>query len=452
MKAISGFRLSCITVAVMVSGIAAIVISSMPLSAQNTASPSATSPGQVTFSKDVAPILQRSCQNCHRPGAIAPMSLLTYQDARPWVRSIKAKVAQREMPPYYIDRNIGIQKFKDDPSLSDAEVATIVKWADSGAAQGNPADMPAARKFDDVDKWHLGTPDLVVLSPEHVVPAAGADVWLDQYSDSGLTEDRYIKAVEVKPASAASMKVLHHAHQYMVPASADVEDPFVSINGDESLNEYSLGKNADLFPEKSGRLIKAGSKIRFNVHYHSNGEQITSQAAVAMVFYPKGYVPKHVVHTDGIGTTSMQNLDIPGNASDVRADGYKHFDTAVKITAFQPHMHNRGKRECLEALYPDGRTETLNCANFNFGWGIVYNYEDNVAPVLPAGSFLHVINWHDNSSANRGNPEPRNWVGSGNRTIDEMAHSWVSWYALTDEEYKEEAAVRRAQQRPTSNQ
>jgi hypothetical protein len=274
---------------------------------------------------------------------------------------------------------------------------------------------------------------------------------VDQYADSGLTEDRYIKAVEVKPASAASMKVLHHAHQYMVPASADVEDPFVSINGDESLNEYSLGKNADLFPEKSVRLIKAGSKIRFNVHYHSNGEEITSRAAVAMVFYPKGYLPKHVVHTDGVGTTSMQNLDIPGNAGDVRQDAYKHFDTAVKITAFQPHMHNRGKRECLEALYPDGRTETLNCANFNFGWGIVYNYEDDVAPVLPAGSFLHVINWHDNSSTNRGNPEPRNWVGSGNRTIDEMAHSWVSWYALTDEEYKEEAAVRRAQQKSTSN-
>jgi hypothetical protein len=147
----------------------------------------------------------------------------------------------------------------------------------------------------------------------------------------------------------------------------------------------------------------------------------------------------------------MQNLDIPGNANDVRQDGYKPFDTAVKITAFQPHMHNRGKRECLEALYPDGRTEVLNCANFNFGWGIVYNYEDDVAPVLPAGSFLHVINWHDNSSNNRGNPEPRNWVGSGNRTIDEMAHSWVSWYALTDEEYKQEAAARRAQQKSTSN-
>jgi hypothetical protein len=123
------------------------------LSAHNTAAQSATGSGQVTFAKDVAPILQRSCQNCHRPGAIAPMSLLTYQDARPWVRSIKAKVAQREMPPYYIDRNIGIQKFKDDPSLSEAEVATIVKWADSGAVQGNPADMPPARKFDDVDKW-----------------------------------------------------------------------------------------------------------------------------------------------------------------------------------------------------------------------------------------------------------------------------------------------------------
>src|SRR3954464_624941 len=119
----------------------------------------------VTFSKDVAPILQKSCQNCHRPGSIAPMSLLTYEDARPWARSIKSRVSQRQMPPWHVDKSIGIHRFKDDPSLSDAEMATIVGWVDAGAPRGNPADMPKPRVFDDTDRWHIGKPDLVVSLP-----------------------------------------------------------------------------------------------------------------------------------------------------------------------------------------------------------------------------------------------------------------------------------------------
>src|SRR5881227_3559521 len=129
-----------------------------------------------TFTKDVAPILQRACQNCHRPGAIAPMSLLTYQDARPWARAIKQKVAAREMPPWYIDRHIGIQRFKDDPSLTDEEIATIAKWADSGAPQGSATDMPVPRQFTDVDKWHIGKPDIVVSLPKaYELKANGPD-------------------------------------------------------------------------------------------------------------------------------------------------------------------------------------------------------------------------------------------------------------------------------------
>ncbi len=127
-------------------------------------------PREVTFTKDVAPILRRSCQNCHRPGSIAPMSLLTYQDARPWARSIREKVVLRRMPPWHIDRNIGITKFKDDPSLTDAEIATISKWVDQGALEGDPADMPPPRQFGDVDQWHIGKPDLVVSMPKCTCP------------------------------------------------------------------------------------------------------------------------------------------------------------------------------------------------------------------------------------------------------------------------------------------
>src|SRR5207253_1458228 len=135
---------------------------------------------EVTFSKDVAPILQRSCQTCHRPGSIAPMSLLTYEDVRPWARAIKQRTSLREMPPWFVDRRVGIRRFNNDPSLSDAEIETIAKWADAGAPRGNPADMPAPREFDAADMWHIGKPDLVVTLPkDEIVPATGPDVWKD---------------------------------------------------------------------------------------------------------------------------------------------------------------------------------------------------------------------------------------------------------------------------------
>src|SRR5580704_9565448 len=161
-------------------------------SAQTSGGPEAA-PGQVTFTKDVAPILQARCQVCHRADTFAPMSLLTYEEARPWAKSIKQKVVAREMPPWYIDKHVGIHNFKNDVSLTDQEIATLVKWADNGAPKGNPADMPPPRKFEDNDKWHMGQPDLIVQLPKDImVPAAGADRWIDVLADSGLTEDRYI--------------------------------------------------------------------------------------------------------------------------------------------------------------------------------------------------------------------------------------------------------------------
>src|ERR1043165_2677161 len=166
--------------------------------------PSAFAQG-VTFTKDIAPILQRSCQNCHRQGAIAPMPLLTYQEVRPWAKSIKAKVTAREMPPWYIDRHVGITKFKDDPSLSDAEIATIAKWADAGAPQGNPADMPAPRQFSDVDKWHIGKPDIIIRMPRpYKLRATGPDEFIDVQVDPGFKEDMYVMAVETKPEAQDS--------------------------------------------------------------------------------------------------------------------------------------------------------------------------------------------------------------------------------------------------------
>jgi mono/diheme cytochrome c family protein len=413
---------------------------------------------RVTFTKDVAPIFQRSCQSCHRPGTTAPMSLLSYDDARPWATSIRTKVAAREMPPWHVVRNVGIEKFKDDPSLSDDEIATIVTWVDAGAPRGNPADMPPARQFADAGRWHIGKPDLVVTATAHKVPAAGADWWGVYTVPSGLTEGRYIKAVEAKPASSTTARALHHILAYAEdadpPAPLRAARPLQGPRENDSpfgngefLVEYSVGKGGERFPDGSGRLLKAGSKIRFELHYHPVGEEMTDTAQIAFVFYPKGYVPRHIQHTRGLGHGG--ELDIPGGAGDVRSDGYTRFESAGVLTGFQPHMHARGKAQCLELIYPTGGTddavEQIACARFEFGSVMVYNWADEVRPIYPAGTILHVINWHDNS-VNKNNPDPRNWVGNGNRTIDEMSFSWVNYYNLTDNAYRQMLASRNASQ------
>src|SRR5262245_55047217 len=178
--------------------------------------------GQATFSKDVAPILQRACQNCHRPGMMAPMSLLTYKDARPWARAIKTKVANREMPPWFIDKRVGIQKFKNDPSLTDAEIQTIIKWVDSGAPEGNAADLPPARNFGDLDVWHI-KPDLIVKMPKpYILKARGPDEFVDVTIDPGFKEDMYVTAIETRPIHMEGYKVIHHATTNLIE---DEDDP-----------------------------------------------------------------------------------------------------------------------------------------------------------------------------------------------------------------------------------
>jgi len=389
-----------------------------------------------TFTKDVAPILQRSCQNCHRPGSIGPMALMTYEDVRPWVRSMKSRVSQRQMPPWHIDRNAGtLHSFKNDPSLSDKEIDTIVAWIDGGTPRGNAADMPAPRKFEDDDRWHIGKPDLIVSIPKpNVIAAQGSDWWGDFFADSGLTEDRYIKAVEAKPSPAAR-KVVHHAVTYLMGAEGGG-----AMGG--VLNEYAVGKNGDIFPDGSGKLMKAGSRIRFNMHYHSVGEETQDATSIGIIFYPKGVVPKHVMQT--VLAPNQDDLDIPAGADNVRSDAYYKMDRPARLTGFMPHMHNRGKRQCIEAIFPNMATEQFNCVNYDFQWQIVYDYTDDIAPLLPAGTIIHVTSWHDNSTANRNNPDPRNWVGFGNRTTDDMARHWLTFYYMSDEEFKAELAERNA--------
>src|SRR5256712_215432 len=404
---------------------------------------------QVTFTKEVAPILQRSCQNCHRPDSMAPMSFLTYEDVRPWARAIKQKVAAREMPPWFIDRTVGISKFKDDPSLSDQEIETLAAWADAGAVRGNPADLPPPRQFENSDIWHIGKPDLVIKSAQHTVPSTGSDWWGDYVVETGLTEDRYLKAVETKPAAGAK-KVVHHAVTFLLQDEGEPDligrgpTQGAGAGGDAGgfLNEYAVGKNGDVFPEGTGRLGKAGAKIRFNMHYHPVGEETVDRTEVALRFYPKDYKPKYYIQASHTG--DFDDLDLPAGMDNIRSDGYTRLAQNTRITSFQPHLHNRGKAQCMEAIYPNGKVEQLNCVNnYKFGWHIVYNYVDDVQPLLPAGTMLHVISWHNNTASNRYNPDPRNWVGFGQRSIDDMSFAWVDYIWLTDEDFKAQVEERK---------
>jgi hypothetical protein len=395
----------------------------------------------VTFAKDVAPILQKRCQECHRANTFAPMSLLTYEDVRPWARAIKQKVLAREMPPWYIDKNVGIQQFRNDVSLSDQEIATIAAWVDAGAPKGHPSDMPPPRQFQDLTKWHIGEPDLIVELPKDlVVPAKAPDKWLDIIVDPGLTEDRYIKAIETRPLKG--FKVVHHV------VTTLRSDDDTGADGVPSpgvfLNEYALGKNGDVFEQDSGRLIKAGSKINFNMHLHAVGEETAANVALGMKLYPKGYVPKFIEITEAVGST--RDLDIPPNTDNVRADGYTTLTKPARILSFQPHLHNRGKAQCMEAIYPGGRkVETLSCVNrYQFAWHLVYLYAEDEQPLLPAGTILHTISWYNNTASNRFNPDPDALVTYGQRTIDEMSHTWVNFQYLTDEEFKQQVEARAA--------
>ena len=397
---------------------------------------------QVTFTKDVAPILQERCQTCHRPDTFAPMSLLTYEEARPWAKSIKAKILAHEMPPWYIDKNVGVKRFKNDVSLTDQEIATIVKWVDSGAPKGDPADMPPPRKFDNGNTWHMGQPDVIVQLPKDiVVPAQGADKWIDVVVDAGLNEDRYIQGIEILPLKG--FRSVHHVTTAM--KHEDDSDDGDNVQG-TFLNEYALGKNADVFPDGAGRLIKAGTKINFNLHLHATGTETPINVALGLKLYPKGYTPKYAEITEKLG--DPKDLDIPPNVDSVRFDGYQTLAKPTRLLSFQPHLHNRGKASCMEAIYPGGhKVEMLSCVSrYQFAWHLVYLYEEDEQPLLPAGTILHMISWYDNSSGNKFNPDPDNLITYGQRTIDEMGGAWVSYYYLSDEEFKQQVEARKAKQ------
>jgi hypothetical protein len=397
----------------------------------------------VTFAKDVAPILQERCQECHRKGSMAPMSLATYDETRPWAKAIKERVAKRQMPPWHIDKTVGVQKFKNDNSLTDDQIATIVRWVDDGAPAGDMKDMPAPKKFSEDNEWKatkaLGKPDLIIKSEPYTMAAKRQDVWWRPTSDIDLKEPRWVKAVEIRPGTLAGRKITHHAVAYLVQP----DDPSISggAAGDPDLNrrgmfyEWAIGKGYDQYRENSGKILLPGSKISWDIHIHAVGEEIRDDVEMGVWLYPKGEEPKYKTQLTGFQAINRRNLDISPN-SIVQSQGYTVLKQAAVLENFQPHMHLRGKAMSVEAILPDGTTQVISyVGNFNFNWMTNYIYADDAAPVLPKGTVIHVTAWYDNTRANVNNPDPDQWAGYGDRTVDEMGHAWMNVTYISDEDY-----------------
>jgi len=402
-----------------------------------------------TFTKDVAPILQRACQGCHHPNSIAPMSLMNYREVRPWARSIKERITigphAGVMPPWFVEKNIGIQKIKGDPSLSDEEIATVVKWVNNGAPQGDPADMPKALVFDDSGRWTIGEPDLVVKSKEVSVPAHGPDQWGDfGLIPTGITKDRYVQALEIRevndipkdvPTKTVGGRFVFH-HMTYTSTSPGNE------GGGTSWPIHEIGRNADLFPPEAGRLLAAGSVLSLSAgHVHPNGRATKAHLEFGFKFFPEGYQP--IYKRSSLILGNGIDLDVKPNQGKQELHAYATLAENTKIIAFEPHLHAPGVRMCLESIW-GFNVQTLSFVGYDHNWVHQYEYEDDAAPLLPKGTIVHLVGFLDTTSANKNPADPRNWAGGGRRSIANMFIDLGYSVSLTDDQFQAEMAKRRA--------
>lgn len=415
-----------------------------PLGAQADAAPP-------TFASEVAPIFYESCVECHRPGGIAPMSLISYETARQFAPLIKLRVENRVMPPWHLDRTVGIQDYKNDLSLSEAEIETIVRWVDAGAPEGDASALPSAPEFPSGDEWRvavdedMGPPDRIVRSTPYDVMANGQDQWWGPEVDfEGLDEERWIRAYEFKPSHPDGFKVVHHGHATFIQERTDTR---------VGIAHYGVGKSYEVFPEDVGMPLPAGeAKIHWNLHYapFATDEPVADDVVeVGLWFYPEGEKPaiqtggERLLRVDRMnGMSRGADILIPPHSYQV-LQGVHVLDTPAELYSFRPHMHTRGKEMSMEAIYPDGRREVLSKVdNYRHNWQIAYQYADHAKPLLPKGTVLLFTSVFDNTEANPINPDPTQWVTFGRRGVDEMSHAWVGITHLTEEQYERMKAER----------
>ncbi len=359
----------------------------------------------VTFTKDVAAILYKNCAECHRPTGVAPMSLLTFKEVRPWARSVKERVLDRTMPPWFADPNHG--EFANNPSLSQSEVNTISSWVDAGAPKGDDKDLPPAPTF--VEGWAIGTPDLVLsMQEEYPVPADGTVPYLYFRIPTNFTEDRWVKAVEIKPGDR---RVVHHV-------IASLEDGERKRIG--GLGGITPNKTAIISPPGSARLIKAGSVILLQMHYTTMGQATKDRTSVGLIFTKER--PKIIL---GGGNAINTGFLIPAGAANHEVRASTTFKEDSYLYSMMPHMHVRGKDFTYTAVFPDGRTQVvLHVPKYNFDWQL--DYELKTPLFLPKGTRLDCVAHFDNSIGNKYNPDPSKSVRWGDQTWEEMMIGWYT--------------------------
>jgi mono/diheme cytochrome c family protein len=397
----------------------------------------------VTYSREVSRILQTNCQICHQPGQIGPMSLMTYQDARRYARRIRDLVSAREMPPYHYDTDVGIQELDGDWRLSQTDIETVAAWVDAGSPEGDPADLPQPIAFPDMSEWRLasqfGQPDHVIRSTPWTVPADGTDLWWEPMVETGITEERCIKAIETKPSVAAHGSTHHANSQFMRQNEEGEWVPFAR------LSEFAYGKLGEVVPADACRIAPTDSRVEWSIHYYPDGKEVVDdQVEVGIWYHDERFDREHSYRQD-LRSYGLQggDFDIPPHGK-LMTQGFQSFDHPVRLDSFQPHMHLRGVAMSIEALYPEtGRREMVSMiSNWNAGWNLSHIYSDGHQPLLPAGAVIILTGWYDNTADNPRNPDPDQWVAMGQRTTDEMSHAWIAVTHLDEEGYQRLLAER----------
>jgi mono/diheme cytochrome c family protein len=396
----------------------------------------------VTFSKDVAPILHAKCAICHRPGEMAPMSLVNYKDVRPWAKSIREKVVSREMPPWYADPSHG--EFANDPRLSDQQIATVRAWVDGGAPEGDAKDLPPAPKFADAG-WKFGQPDVVLSMNEAAeVPADGTVPYRYWAVPTNFTEDKYVRFAEIKRGAPS---VVHHVivsvrepDQGQLPPAGEIKFGQQRVNPEDAQRpqqqQARRGNNPDgmlvgwapgmsplTLKPGNAKLVKKGSVFIFQMHYTTTGTAAKDQTSVGL-WFSKEPVEKRVI-TKGV-TTDPRTLIIPAGDPNFESRSSQTFNEDVHIHSFMPHMHVRGKDFEYKLVYPDGTSKVLlRVPKYDFNWQLTYFVKNPIA--VPKGSRIDCVAHHDNSMANKFNPDPTITVRWGDQTWEEMMIGWIDY-------------------------
>jgi hypothetical protein len=386
----------------------------------------------VTFAKDVAPILYARCAECHRPGEVAPMSLISYKDVRPWARSIREKVLDRSMPPWMADPE-NDHLFVNGRRMSQKEIDTIVGWVDAGAPKGDDKDIPPPPTF--TEGWVMGKPDAIFYMPEdYDVPAEGTVPYQYVTVKTNLKEDRWIQAAEIR---AGNRSVIHHIIVNVREpqrSSAASNAPRTRAGG-YKLAGFAPGEQPKVFPAGTAKLFKAGSELVFQLHYTPNGVAAKDRSYIGL-YFAKEPVKKHAL----TGSATNAQFVIPAGDPNYEVRSSWEAKEDVYLVDLMPHMHVRGKDFKFTVVYPDGRSEViLNVPRYDFNWQLLYQFKKPF--LLPKGSKLECVAHFDNSTANKYNPDPTKDVRWGDQTWEEMMIGWFD-YTLVKEDLSSQNASR----------